>query len=159
MLCIPCLSFLGWFGRKDTISNSLLQRKSISLKEMKPTGHVSQLVTESNLKPDFFMDSTLFFFFFFSLHFPFLSPHGLLGCVARGQVLAAVVTFAGSSCGRDPLTNCSGLGIEPASWCFRDTTDRLVPQWELLESPLLHLHFFFFFFWGGWKQSFVGLNC
>ena len=32
----------------------------------------------------------------------------------------------------DPLTHCVGLGMEPVSWCCRDTANPIVPQWELL---------------------------
>ena len=31
-----------------------------------------------------------------------------------------------------PLTHCARPGIEPATWCCRDTADPIVPQWPLL---------------------------
>ena len=32
----------------------------------------------------------------------------------------------------DPLTHCAGPGIKPTTWCWRDTANPFVPQWELL---------------------------
>ena len=39
----------------------------------------------------------------------------------------------------DPLTHCAcvGLGIKPASWSCRDTTQHVVPQQDLLVSVLM----------------------
>ena len=31
----------------------------------------------------------------------------------------------------DPLTRCASLGIKSVSWCCRDTTEPIAPQWEL----------------------------
>ena len=39
----------------------------------------------------------------------------------------------------DPLTHYAWLGIKPASWHCRDTTDPTAPQQELLKSYFQHL--------------------
>ena len=41
----------------------------------------------------------------------------------------------------DPLTQCTGLRIKPASWCCRDTPDPIEPRWELLEIHLMKCSF------------------
>ena len=50
---------------------------------------------------------------------------------ARDQIRVAVVTYAKAVATLDPLTHCAGPGIEPVSWHCKDTTDPIVPQWEL----------------------------
>ena len=66
-------------------------------------------------------------------YFTFRRPCGQLNSYARDQIQAAVVTYdaAAATAKLDPLTHCGRLGIKPASWCYRDAADHLVPQREL----------------------------
>ena len=41
---------------------------------------------------------------------------------------ATVETYATATATLDPFTLCAGLGIEPASWCYRDTINPTEPQ-------------------------------
>ena len=61
---------------------------------------------------------------------------------ARDQIQAPVVTYVIVVATLDPLICCAWLGIEPTSWCYRDTTDPVVPQWKLQYYFIL-LYFFF----------------
>ena len=67
-----------------------------------------------------------FFILFFFLVFLFWLPHGIWSSQARGQIRAAVATYA-----IDPLTRYAGLGIEPVSWHNRDAVNPVAPQQEL----------------------------
>ena len=66
--------------------------------------------------------------------FFFWPPHGIWTSWTRGQIRAAIATYATAVAMLDPLTFCVRLGIEPASWYCRDATYPLVPQWGLLNS-------------------------
>ena len=54
------------------------------------------------------------------------------------QIRAAVATYAAVGATLDPpLTHCTGLEIELASWCCRHATDPIAPQRELLFTSVL----------------------
>ena len=59
---------------------------------------------------------TFFFFFFFS----FLATLRRMDFLGQGSNLSFSFEAAAT---QDPLTHCAGLGMEPASWCCRDTAD------------------------------------
>ena len=74
--------------------------------------------------------------FFFSWWLGGGGPCGTWSSWARDQIRAAAAAML------DPLIPCAGLGIEPPSWCYRDTTNPVVPYWEhcLLLISLLPSH-------------------
>ena len=85
----------------------------------------------------------------------FCHPGGIWSSWTRDQIQATAVTY---QCRMDPLTCCTQLGIERASWSFRDTFPPVAPLWEFSDS-------FFFFFLGPhlhscciWKFPGYGLN-
>ena len=49
---------------------------------------------------------------------------------SREHIQARVATYTAAAAMLDPLTHCAGPGIEPASWCCRDTSDPISPQQE-----------------------------
>ena len=51
---------------------------------------------------------------------------------ANDWTLATAVTYAAAAAMPDPLTHCSGLGMEPVSWRCRDAANPVAPQQELL---------------------------
>ena len=65
-------------------------------------------------------------FFHFSLtlgvfhRFFFWLPCSIWSSQARNYIWVEVVIHAASAAMLDPLTHCTGLGIKPASWCYRD---------------------------------------
>ena len=71
------------------------------------------------------------FFFFFFLSFLFRLLCILWSSKARDQIWGAVMTYTTAVAIPDPLTHCTKLGIQTASWCYRDATDPIAPQWEL----------------------------
>ena len=77
----------------------------------------------------FGMGHTLLFFFFFSF---LAAPQHTESSPARDQIQAVVAIYVAAVAMLDPLIRCAWLGIEPASWCCRDTADPVAPQWELL---------------------------
>ena len=67
---------------------------------------------------EFFLSSCLFFFFFGH-------PSAYGSSQARDKIWNTTAAMLG------PLTHCAGTGIEPLSWCCRDTTHPVGPQQEL----------------------------
>ena len=65
-------------------------------------------------------------FFFFFLFWPLCSMWKFLG---QGSDPSHSCDLCHSS--DNPLTHCAGPGIEPVSWCSRDASDPVAPQWEL----------------------------
>ena len=65
--------------------------------------------------------------------FPFLFclPHSTWSSQARDQIWVTVMTYAAAATKLDHLTHGVRPGIEPASWCSRDTTYPFAPQQEL----------------------------
>ena len=51
---------------------------------------------------------------------------------ASDQIPAAVADYMAALAMLDPLIHCMGLGIEPMSRCWRDTTNPVAPHQELL---------------------------
>ena len=43
------------------------------------------------------------------------------------------MTYAAAAAMPDPLTYCAGLGVDPASWCYRDAADPTV-------TSKMHVH-------------------
>lgn len=78
---------------------------------------------------------TEFCFIYPLIYFSFFGHvHGIWSSLAMDQVQAAVATYTVAGTVLDPLTHCTGLGIEPVCWCCRDTSDPVVPQQDLLEG-------------------------
>ena len=73
--------------------------------------------------------SFFFFFFFFSM----AEPMAYARFWARGRIGAAIATYTPTVVTQDPLTHCTGPGIEPEP----------LQQLELLQLCFV---FFFFFF-------------
>lgn len=67
----------------------------------------------------------------FIFFLPSCLPRGIWSSSARAQIRATVMTYAAATATPHLLTDCAGLGIEPASWCFRDATDPIPPQWDM----------------------------
>ena len=65
----------------------------------------------------------LIFFFFWP-------PCGIWSSQGQDQIQAAFVTYAAIAATPDPPNH--RLGIEPVSWCCRDTAYPIAPQHELL---------------------------
>ena len=63
-----------------------------------------------------------------SSFFLFGPPHSVWSSNVKEKIQATVVTCATAMA----ISNPFGLGIEPASWCCRDTADAIAPQRELL---------------------------
>ena len=59
---------------------------------------------------------------------------------ARDHIQAAFITYAATVATLDPLTHGAGPGIKPLSWCCRDATNPIAPQWELPDGVLLTRH-------------------
>ena len=70
------------------------------------------------------LSSMLFLKFSFFLFWP---PHGIWNSQARDQIWAAVVIYAAAVATPDPLTHCARPGIEPVSWCCKDTANPIAP--------------------------------
>ena len=51
------------------------------------------------------------------------------------------MTYTTAAATLDPLTYCTGLGIEPVFWCCRDTANAIEPQWELLRFKFVPVYF------------------
>ena len=45
-----------------------------------------------------------------------------------------VVTYAAAETTPGHLFHSAGLGIKPASWCYRDAADLVAPQQKILNS-------------------------
>lgn len=71
------------------------------------------------------------FVFFFLL---FGAPHGKWKFPGQGSDLSYILTYITAVATPDPLTQCAGLWMEPASQCCRDSTNPVVPQRELLNT-------------------------
>ena len=82
----------------------------------------------------FVLFGSLFFFFFF--FFSFLAALWHMKVSGQGSDPSHNCNLCHSCNSTESLTHCAGAGIEPAFWCCRDTTDPIVPQWELLDSHL-----------------------
>ena len=75
--------------------------------------------------------SKMFVLIYSNFFFSFFDCSKIWNSQARDQIQAAVVTYTSMAATPGPLTYCSGLGIEPVSWCCRDAADPVVPQREL----------------------------
>ena len=64
--------------------------------------------------------------------FLFWLPHGIRSPPAEDQIRATVAAYIIAVAMLDPLTHCARLEVESVSWCCRDATDPVVPQWEFL---------------------------
>ena len=60
------------------------------------------------------------------------SPQTYGSSWVRDQIRATVATYIAAATTQDPLTECARPGLEPVSWCCKDATDPIAPQWELL---------------------------
>ena len=57
----------------------------------------------------------------FNFFFLFWLPHSIWSSQARGQIQATVSTYTAAVTTPYPLTHWAGMGIEPVSWCWRNT--------------------------------------
>ena len=85
---------------------------------------------ECFLASSLFYEHNAFLFLFICLLFGF--PEEFLG---QGSGLSHSFNLSQNCGNARSLNHCTGPGIEPASWCYRDATDPIAPQWELL-SPV-----------------------
>ena len=60
-----------------------------------------------------------------------MATHGTWSSEARNQIQATVVTYAAAVATIDPLIHCTGPGIQPVSWRYRDAANPVAPQQEL----------------------------
>ena len=59
--------------------------------------------------------------------FLFWPPCGIWNSQARDQIQHTVVTYATAAAMPDPLTHCARPGIEPTSWCCKDSANPMLP--------------------------------
>ena len=75
-----------------------------------------------------FLSAIFFFLFWLS--------HSIWNSQARYHIRAVIVTYTTAVAMLDPVIPCSGPGIRSSSWYFRDTTNPVIPQWELLPPSI-----------------------
>ena len=150
------LNHYAWLG----IEPALPQRQYQILNQCTTKGLICFIIGDINadhlikIKARFFHYKVIIFLFeitvwgdilrIFSYHFP---PHSLqfilfflhfwLSCSiwsswVRDQIWALVVSYVTAAAVLDPLTHCTRLGLESASWRHcRDIANPVAPQWEL----------------------------
>ena len=69
-------------------------------------------------------------FYFILFYFILWPPCSIWSAQARDQIQGAIATYTAAAVTSDPLTQCAGPEIKPASWHYRDPTDPIVPQQE-----------------------------
>ena len=89
----------------------------------------------SAARPPLFI--TLCWFVLFCFDFLFRPLSSIWSPQARDQIRAAAANDAATVAMPDPLTHCAGPGIEATS--CTDTSNPIVPQWQLLTTPLGNL--------------------
>ena len=72
--------------------------------------------------------------YFFPFLFPTLQHYGILR--PGDHTRATVAAYTTAAAVPDPLTHCAGLGIEPASWCYREPPIPLCHSGYSPSSPL-----------------------